>query len=161
MLIRLYNFTGDRRALHKGSKLNLICEMQGDLSEPSDVVNPVIYVDSMKNETGGFDPANCNYAYIQEFKRYYFIKDMKVISENIWELSMHSDVLMSFEGQIETLSAYGLRTASSPLQSPEIEDPLAPYNACDYVTRYDFSWSGGGTATFTLNNDRYVLVTSG
>lgn len=153
MLIRLYNFTGDRRALHKGSRLNLICEMQGSLSEPSEVVNPVIYVDSMKNETGGFDPADCNYAYIQEFKRYYFIKDMKVISENIWEISMHSDVLMSFEDQIETLDCYGIRTASTIKQTPDVFDEKAPYKACDWIANYSL---------INLTNDyRWILVTAG
>lgn len=139
MLIRLYNFTGDRRALNKGSKMNMICEMQGSLTEPSEVVNPVIYVDSFKNETGGFDPADCNYAWIEQFKRYYFINELKVISENIWQISMHSDPLMSFSDAIMNLPAYCLRTdgLGEYGSTPYIIDPYAPCAAYDKIVTYD------------------------
>ena len=156
MTLILYNYSGDRNVLHKS--LTNGVSMTGSLTEPSNVVRPTIIIDS---DDGAFDPATMNYAYIQEFHRYYFIQDVTALTNNLWQVTMKSDVLKSFETQIEGLNAYGLRTASIPLQSPEIEDTLAPHNACDYVTRYDFSWDGGGTATFTLNNDRYVLITSG
>lgn len=155
MLIRLYNFTGDRRALNKGSKMNMICEMQGDLSDPSEVVNPVIYVDSFKNETGGFDPADCNYAWIQQFKRYYFINELKVISENIWEISMHSDPLMSFSAAIMDLPAYCLRTDRYGEfgSSPYIIDQYAPVAAYDKIVTYDL-----GELVVGANK---ILVTAG
>lgn len=139
MLIRLYNFTGDRKAINKNSRMNRICEMSGDLSDPSEAVNPVIYVDSFKNETGGFDPANCNYAWIEQFKRYYFITDLKVISENIWEISMHSDPLMSFKDAIMELPAYCLRTDNYGEygSTPYIIDPYAPCAAYDKIVTYD------------------------
>ena len=159
MTFNLYNWSGDRNALHKS--LGSGVSMSGTLTEPSNVVRPTIVVDSCKNESGGFDPATMNYAYIPEFHRYYFVEEATALTEYLWQIRLKSDVLMSFQSQIEGLGAYGIRTASIPRQSPEIEDPYAPHNACDYVTRYDFHWSGGGTATFTLDSDNYVLITSG
>ena len=52
-----------------------------------DVVNPVILVTSAA-------PINCNYAYVPDFGRYYYVT-VSVIRAGLYALSMHCDVLTS------------------------------------------------------------------
>lgn len=153
MTINLYKYSGDRRALHKSANLTSEATLTGSLTEPSNVINPTIVVDSKKGEEDFFDPAVCNYAYIEEFNRYYFITEMTATTENIWRITMHVDVLMSYESQIAALDCYGIRTASYSKQTPDIVDAQAPFKACDWVTNYEF-------ITFT-DDDGWVLITAG
>lgn len=43
---------------------------------------------------------DCNYCFIDEFKRYYFIHDIQLISDNIYKLVLECDVLESFKADI-------------------------------------------------------------
>lgn len=54
-----------------------------------------------------------NYAYIQEFARYYWITDKTQISNNIWVLSFKVDVLASYKTEIGSSSKYVIRSASA------------------------------------------------
>lgn len=148
----LMQYSGERNELYKTFSQTTV-QLSGTLKNPSEVVNPVITVDSLTGQEGAFDPVMFNYAYIPEFRRYYWITDMRSIRSNLWEISLHSDVLMSFQSQVEDLAAYGMRTAKTSLQTAAIIDPQAPYAADDFVTRYDIN-------TFT-ESPTYVLVTAG
>ena len=67
-----------------------------------DTVNPVIMVSSAA-------PIDCNYAYIPDFDRYYFVK-VSVIRAGLYALSMHCDVLMSYKTQLASCKAVARRT---------------------------------------------------
>ena len=74
-----------------------IVTLSGVLKENTSVLNPVITVDiTGVSFPTGTDIFTANYASIDVFGRYYFIKDITVISNNIFEISMHVDVLMSW-----------------------------------------------------------------
>ena len=45
-----------------------------------------------------------NYAYIPELQRYYVVNSVNAYREGIWDVSFSVDVLMSFRGDIMTLS---------------------------------------------------------
>ena len=53
-----------------------------------------------------------NYAYIPEFKRYYFIDDISY-SVGTWSISMHCDVLATYRNDIINSNQYVSRSASS------------------------------------------------
>ena len=67
-----------------------VVTLTGTLREPSSVTNPVIKVEMQS-------PVACNYAYISEFSRYYYIDDIVSLRTNLWELHLRVDVLMSFK----------------------------------------------------------------
>lgn len=67
--------------------------LSGNLRNESNIVNPVILVSTS-------NPAGYNYAYIPEWKRYYYIKDITSVRTGIWKLQLQSDPLMSFSSQI-------------------------------------------------------------
>lgn len=77
--------------------ITTIISVTGTLREQTSIVNPVIIVDSVLTES---IVASINYAYIEAFKRYYYITDIKSIGYRLWQIDMHVDVLMSYGAQI-------------------------------------------------------------
>ena len=67
--------------------------LSGTLRNESNVVNPSIVI-NIEN------PTIYNYAYIEDFKRYYFITDYISLRTGIWQINLKSDVLMSFKDSI-------------------------------------------------------------
>lgn len=63
--------------------------LTGELRDESSIVDPVIVVEKD-------DPLEANYAFIAAFNRYYYIKDIRAIGNNLWRVSMHTDVLKTF-----------------------------------------------------------------
>ena len=107
MTLKLYTNTSDRNHLDKvitqqGS------DISGTLRDDCSIVDPVIKIESITN----FSLASCNYAYISEFGRYYYITNI-VCTGKLYELHMHCDVLMSFKSQIRGNSAVIARNESS------------------------------------------------
>ena len=43
---------------------------------------------------------NCNYIYIEEFDRFYFVNDIISVRNDMWQLNCNVDVLMSFRNEI-------------------------------------------------------------
>ena len=52
-----------------------------------------------------FNPATCNYVYIDELSRYYYITDIVILDQNLYEIHCHVDVLKSFAAGIRANSA--------------------------------------------------------
>ena len=65
----------------------------GSLKDETSVTAPVVMME-LENPTG------FNYAYIPEFGRYYFIRDMVSVRTGLWKISMQVDVLQSFRNYI-------------------------------------------------------------
>lgn len=63
--------------------------LTGELKEESSVVDPVITIQYE-------NPIDANYAYIPEFNRYYYIKDITSVRNGYWRITMHTDVLKTF-----------------------------------------------------------------
>lgn len=86
MNIVAYNNGSDPRKISKS--LTQVTEFIGTLRNETEVVNPVILVE-------GAIPT-FNYVFIAAFNRYYFVTDIKTIRNNVYEIHLKSDVLMSF-----------------------------------------------------------------
>ena len=67
--------------------------LSGTLRNESNVVTPSIII-NIDN------PTIYNYAYIEDFGRYYFITDYISLRTGIWQINLKSDVLMSFKDSI-------------------------------------------------------------
>lgn len=81
-----------------GKTLTSYASIEGKLLESTSILNPTITI-----QYNGFP--NCNYAYIPEFNRYYFITDIVNIRDNIWSIVMKVDVLESYKTQIKQQNA--------------------------------------------------------
>ena len=69
----------------------------GTLREGTSIVDPVIKIEGDLSEF-----TKCNYMYIPEFGRYYYVTDIKSVINNIVEFSAHVDVLNTYKDQIRS-----------------------------------------------------------
>jgi hypothetical protein len=69
---------------------------------------------------------NANYAYIEEFGRYYEVKDIISIRNNIWRLKLKVDVLFSYKDAIGELPCIVSRTSSDEYISKDLNDNQIP-----------------------------------
>ena len=65
----------------------------GTLKEKTSILSPVITI-------SGAIPIQCNYMYIAEFGRYYFVEDITSVHNNVFEVSARVDVLQTYASQI-------------------------------------------------------------
>lgn len=99
MTIKLYSNLSDKIVVDKNIT-QIGADITGTLREDCSVTDPIIKLES----TVGSNITTCNYAYISEFGRYYYINNI-VCTGKLFELHMHVDVLMSYRGTIRTNSA--------------------------------------------------------
>ena len=112
MTITLYKSPGERNLLNR--KMTLVSTMSTvDATEEISIEEPVVKINK-DDSLIGFD-----YAYITEFKRYYFLTDF-VVDGPFFRLSLVSDPLMSFRSAI--LSSPCIAKRSSSNINPELED---------------------------------------
>jgi hypothetical protein len=80
--------------------------LAGNLVEGTSISDPDIRI-----EYNGYPPGN--YAYIPEFGRYYYIKDVTSENTGLWRLHLHVDPLKSFASQILANKAVIARSADT------------------------------------------------
>ena len=120
--------------------------VSGFLKNPTSIINPVIEI-QIDN------PALFNYAYIPDFNRYYFITNIRSIRVNLWEISMHVDVLKSYAEQIKSCAAIisdTEETESTPYMNSDIFRALVK-DKTDII-----NFPNG-----LLENGQYILITAG
>lgn len=108
MNLKLYYNQSEKNHLDKnitqmGNTLN------GTLRENCSVIDPVIRIEDFT----GLDIPSCNYAYIEEFERYYFINNIVMVTDKIYELHMHVDVLSTYKVAIRSNKAIVSRQEKS------------------------------------------------
>lgn len=74
--------------------LTTLYTLSGTLKEECSITDPVVLIESATVVTA-------NYAYIPDFGRVYFVKDIVNVSRTHWRVSMHCDVLSSFKDEIK------------------------------------------------------------
>ena len=95
MTINLYSNVSDNRDINK--KISLItsgvnCTLK---NEECSFEHPIIVL------TSNYFNKNCNYAYIPEYDRYYFISDKRFVRGGRVELHLYVDVLYTYREQIK------------------------------------------------------------
>lgn len=76
-----------------GKNLTNAFTLLGTLREQTNVIEPDILI-TMGN------PTEFNYAYIPAFKRYYFIKDITSVRNDLWRLHLMVDTLETYKTEI-------------------------------------------------------------
>lgn len=88
MQIILYQNTSPDNKIHKS--LSQVLSLSGVLRGESNVTNPVIRIE-------GAALPDFNYAYIPDFARYYYRRDVRAVRATIFDISLECDALMSFD----------------------------------------------------------------
>lgn len=98
MTITLYRNNSENNKLDKN--LTTILTLTGNLRAQTSIIEPTLEITA-----AGENIVTSNYLYIQEFERYYFIKDIVSIRNNVWEIRCHVDVLKTYLAQIKAQTA--------------------------------------------------------
>lgn len=93
MTIQLGRYTGEKNKILKNIQLTLT--LTGTLRDASSVVNPSVLVEENVNNVCGY-----NYAYIPEFKRYYYIQNCEAFRTGLTVITLSVDVLYTYKESI-------------------------------------------------------------
>lgn len=141
MIINLYNNESPANKISKN--ITLITALSGELRGETSVVNPIVRVYATAF------PA-FNYAAIPAFDRYYYLRDVRQVRTDIWELSLESDPLMSFD----LSDVAGVLVEGQSSGSDYLEHRHFVRNVKTKTNILNFS-SG------LLENGEYILITAG
>lgn len=141
MIVNLYNNESPANKISKS--VTLLAALEGQLVNETNVVAPVIRI-----YNAAF-PA-FNYAQIPLFDRYYFLRDVRQIRNDVWEISLESDPLMSFN--IGSVS--GILVESESGGSDYLEHRHFVRNVKSKTNILTF---GSGL----LDSGEYILITAG
>lgn len=144
MVIKLYINNSDPKAINK-SLTNEIILSDAIARDPVDIVNPIIEYEGDNTTIAAY-----NYAYIQDYNRYYFIEPQND-SYNLNTLRLRCDVLASARDYL--LSRYATITRNERLYNAYINDPDFPSYAYTNIVTKAFP-SG-------ITGDSIILMTVG
>ena len=145
MEIRLYYNTSDNRCIRK----NLLNELSisGTLRDSCNLIEPVI---NIQNES----VIRYNYAYIPDFKRYYFIKKITSLRKGLWTIEFEVDPLMSFKGDILALQVVVDKQSSESIGDEYIDDGSLVVDNYTFKSVYNFNKGFN-------DYGEYILITAG
>ena len=156
MTIIFYNSENEKNVVVK--QLSNGTTMTGTLRMPTSVLNPIVIIENATFPTW-------NYAYISEFNRYYFVSNVISVNENLWQIEMKVDVLMSFNLNILTQTAFVSRNEFSiNNQIADIKRPALSRSAISYTEFLSnpFNVVESGIPFADANQKQsYVLVLAG
>lgn len=135
-------YANNSENIRMDKELTQIAELTGTLKEETSVIDPVIIISDIDAYV-----TLVNYAYIQEFKRYYFITNIHSVRKNLWRLSMHVDVLETYKLDIRENS--GIIERNENLYDLQLNDGLFKTRQKPRITQYPFP-SGFNTWNFVL-----------
>lgn len=145
MEIKFYNNMSDNRCIRK--KLLSEFSLSGNLRDSCSIMYPVITIENSS-------VMRYNYAYIPEFRRYYFIKNITSFRTNLWTVEFEVDPLMSFKGDILAMQVVVDKQSSESIGDEYIDDGSLVTDNYTFKSIYNFADGF---------NDRgeYILITAG
>lgn len=94
MIVQIGFFNDDIRKISKSFSIQR--EIECNLKEDTSIINPVLRLSAVNMET----ISKCNYCYIPQFKRYYFINSIELSIGAIVEIECSVDVLNTYKNEI-------------------------------------------------------------
>ncbi len=149
MQIDLFTCTAERNRVNKSDFLTNRFTMSGTIKDPTSTMNIVIEIEKTNPVIYSY-----NYMYIDEFKRYYFIDDIRTLGLKRWEITASVDVLYSFMVDILTTTAIIDKTENEVTGNLYLDDGSFVMDSRKYNEVKEFP-SG-------LNeNGSYILICAG
>lgn len=146
MTIELFNNTSDNNNLNKSltSHGNKQCDIKGEI----DLIRPTFVVGHVSNQF-----KDCNYCYVPDYGRYYYITNKKGLLGNRMMLECVVDPLMSFKDAIKEMSVIADR-ANASIRNPYFDNGTL-VNDCKH-TKQIINFNNGFS-----NSGCYILLTCG
>lgn len=147
MSFELKLYKNKSRKNERVKNLEEIETMSGTLKSECSIIDPIIRIESTTNLK------NCNYMYISNFGRYYFIKDIVHVRNNIYEIVAHCDVLSSSSSAL--LNCVGIIRRQENAWNLYLDDGAFKVYSNPNVVQKAFP-SG-----FSTSNLTYILAVAG
>ena len=146
MTLELMNTSADKRYLSKST--SLVKKVTCKIKEGTSIINPTVIIGKLSTNS----IRKCNYAYISEFGRYYFINDITESTASQLAISMHVDVLNTYKSQIRSISTLILRQEN--IYSPYYEDKETLVRVNRFREKKNIGTVGGSDTNYylTVNN---------
>ena len=96
--VSLYNQANDKRVVSKTLGTAIFTTSAAVARDAFDVRNGQITIATSTDIT------KCNYCYISDLGRYYYITDIQILRNEVYVLTLRCDVLMTFASGIRALS---------------------------------------------------------
>lgn len=85
-----------------GKDITDVAIATGTLRDGTSIIDPIVRIDSTLSDNMISD---VNYAYIEEFGRYYLVTNIEIDNNRLWNVHMHVDVLETYKEQIKEQNA--------------------------------------------------------
>lgn len=140
--VTLSKITDENEVVWKNptNETDVSCELMN-----TDILAPVIKV--------SYDYAFYNYAYIPEFKRYYYVERPETLAGTHVLLQLKVDVLMTYKVGIDNCDCVCER--NEYLRDPKINDPYIPFEQKHEIQVFNI---GNPFKINTLINDKCYIV---
>ena len=146
MTITLYNNSSANNVVHK--QMTALTTLSGTLKENVNMERVVVTIPYFANYS------TCNYAYIPEFHRYYYVS-VDVLNGQRLKLTMESDPLTSFYSQYAGSQVIAKRSSSN--FNEQMVDNKIPFSP---QPTYEFRQIGNAF-TPTASGWHYILTLGG
>lgn len=113
---------------------------------PLSIINPTFNINNPNFNL------NCNYIYVEDLDRYYFITNMTATNNSVWEIDCHIDVLQTYSQQIK--NQYAVIERNTNAVNTYLDDPL-------YFTYQDPQIITKEFPNEFSKQFKYVLLTAG
>lgn len=149
MELSLFKNSAEPNRLDKMPYLKLVGTITGTLRNETSVTDVVMQIEYSKFP-------DFNYAYLAEFGRYYYVTDIISIRNNLWEIHLSVDVLMTYKDAIMNCKAYVDRTSLGIVNKDVPDDRLIitpGYNMLEFTVPNDIitSVGSGESGSYVLN----------
>jgi len=170
MKITLYKYSGEFNRVDKTDYLESALDLNVVLKQSTSLLKPVFILTNSKTGTVVDDDSlvvdditvtgkeveslmiDYNYMYVPDFKRYYFIDSINLLSLNVYEFICSVDVLMSYKDNIKKLEAYVVRNEYE--YDKNIKDDLACFEYSKDIT--EITPSKGSLVNTTFSTDGLI-----
>lgn len=129
----------------------LVYNDNGDFNEIDDIVYADKFLDNL---------LTCNYAYIDDFKRYYYIENIQVITNKLVTIDLRRDVLESFK--IDLMNLKGFVSRNEYLYNEYVKDDNISFyydkEVIDYIPDNDDKVNTAFNTELTLVANNYILT---
>ena len=97
--ITLYKNNNNNKVVNKGYKLETYKVLNGTFRDSVNILNPVFQIEND-------EVPECNYCYIADFRRYYYIDTITCIRTGLYEIECSVDVLYTYKDSILNSEQY-------------------------------------------------------
>lgn len=155
--VTLYSCLASKEVVDKQSKLTQIEALTGEFRGSMSILHPVIQIKPTTTSTVAKILTQCNYVYIQEFSRYYFVDMITCVANDLIELELSIDVLYSWKTQI--LAQKIIVSRNEKEYALYLDDSMLKVYNNPNITVYHFKDSQDNDTGFTTQE--FILALAG